>query len=210
MKLLEVKILIRKKYFQNSGYSLNEVKKNKYFWMMALGFTFVGIYVSAYSIQHAAYFQGFLKLDVSTIGTIGMVFAIFSLGGNIVGGFLFDKLGVIKCLIISSILVFISGVLLMLCGKSPIFAYIFSAIKGLAVYVYMMGPAYMTGSLFGNKDYGSKLGLVQLLFAVGFSFRICIIWSICREYGIQYFMDDNTRLCSFSICITYNIIYRNV
>ncbi len=168
-EIVRSKNINEKEIILESGYSLNEVKKNKYFWMMALGFTFVGIYVSAYSIQHSAYFQGFLKFDVSTIGTIGIVFALFSLGGNIVGGLLFDKLGVIKCLLISSVLVFISGVFLILSGKSPIFAYIFSAIKGLAVYVYMMGPAYMTGSLFGNKDYGSKLGLAQLLFAVGFS-----------------------------------------
>ncbi|MBO3445648.1 conjugated bile salt MFS transporter [Clostridium sp. CCUG 7971] len=164
-----VEVLSSKEDSSESGYSLNEVKNIKYFWMAAVGFLFVGIYVSAYSIQYAAYFQGFLKFDVATIGITGSIFAICSLGGNIVGGFLFDKLGVTKCLIISSVLVFISGIALMMSNQSPIFAHVFSAIKGLAVYVYMMGPAYMTGSLFGNKDYGSKLGLVQLLFAVGFS-----------------------------------------
>lgn len=153
----------------NLGYSLKEVKNIKYFWMTAIGFLFVGIYVSAYSIQYAAYLQGFLKLDTTTIGITGSIFAICSLGGNLIGGILFDKLGVVKCLLISSVLVVISGGALMMSNQSPIFAHIFSAIKGLAVYVYMMGPAYMTGSLFGNKDYGSKLGLVQLLFAVGFS-----------------------------------------
>ena len=33
----------------------------------------------------------------------------------------------------------------------------------------MIGPAYLTGSFFGNKEYGSILGIVQLLFAVGIS-----------------------------------------
>lgn len=206
-EIVRSKNLNKKEVLSESGYSLNEVKKNKYFWMMALGFTFVGIYVSAYSIQHAAYFQGFLKLDVSTIGTIGIVFAIFSLGGNIVGGFLFDKLGVIKCLIISSILVFISGVLLMLSGKSPIFAYIFSAIKGLAVYVYMMGPAYMTGSLFGNKDYGSKLGLVQLLFAVGFSSGSALFGVFVESmgYNISWMIILGCVVLAYVLLITSSI-----
>ena len=32
----------------------------------------------------------------------------------------------------------------------------------------MMGPAYMVGSFFGNKEYGQILGLVNLNFAIGF------------------------------------------
>ena len=165
------------------GYTLKEVKNIKYFWMIALGFTFVGIYVSAYSIQHAAYFQGFLKFDAITVGTIGSIFAVCSLGGNIIGGVLFDKLGVIKCLILSSVLVFISGVFLQMSGQSPIFAYIFSALKGFAVYTYMMGPAYLTGSLFGNKEYGSILGIVQLLFAVGFSSGSALFGVFVDKFG---------------------------
>ncbi|RDY27031.1 MFS transporter [Romboutsia weinsteinii] len=165
------------------GYTLKEVTKLKYFWMLALGFTFVGIYVSAYSIQHAAYFQGFLKFDAITVGTIGSIFAVCSLGGNIVGGVLFDKLGVIKCLIISSVLVLISGVFLQLSGQSPVYAYIFSALKGFAIYTYMMGPAYLTGSLFGNKEYGSILGIVQLLFAVGFSSGSVLFGVFVEKFG---------------------------
>lgn len=151
------------------GYTLKEAAKTKYFWMLCFGYTFVGLYVSAYSVQYAAYFQGELQFNATTIGITGSIFAICSLVGNVLGGTLFDKLGALKCLIASSILVLISGVFLLLSKNSPMFAHAFSATKGLAVYAYIIGPAYLTGSFFGNKEYGSILGIVQLLFAVGIS-----------------------------------------
>ncbi|MEG0823890.1 MAG: MFS transporter, partial [Erysipelotrichaceae bacterium] len=135
----------------------------------SIGFTFVGLYVSAYSVQYAAYFQGTLKFDASVIGITGSFFAICSLLGNVLGGSLFDKLGALKCLILSATLVSISGVFLLLSKNNVIFAHAFSSVKGLAVFAYMIGPAYLTGSFFGNKEYGSILGIVQLLFAVGVS-----------------------------------------
>ena len=78
---------------------------------MSIGFLFVGLYVSAYSVQYANYFQGVLKLDAVVIATAGSIFAVCSLGGNVLGGLLFDKLGVVKCLSLSAVFVFISGIL---------------------------------------------------------------------------------------------------
>ena len=54
-------------------------------------------------------------------------------------------------------------------GSNPIFAHIFSAVKGLATFIYMMAPAYLVGEYFGKKEYGSILGVIQLIFAIGFS-----------------------------------------
>ncbi|MDB8790048.1 conjugated bile salt MFS transporter [Romboutsia sp. 1001216sp1] len=165
------------------AYTLKEVQKIKYFWMMAIGFLFVGIYVSAYSVQYAAYFQGELKLDPSVVAMSGSIFAITSLCGNVVGGILFDKIGVMKCLVISSVAVFVSGIFLTMSGTSPIFAYAFSAIKGIAVYMYMMGPAYLTGSFFGRKEYGSILGMINLVFALGFSGGSAIFGLFTDKFG---------------------------
>ncbi|MGL5346278.1 MAG: conjugated bile salt MFS transporter [Peptostreptococcaceae bacterium] len=151
------------------GYTFNEVKKLKEFWMIALGFVFVGIYVSAYSIQSSPYFQGALKLDAAVVATIGSIFAASSLIGNILGGLLYDKLGPVKCLMASFIAVLASGVCLLMSDKSPTFAYLFSAVRGLTVFVYMMTPAYLVGKFFSGKEFGSILGVVSLIFAVGFS-----------------------------------------
>ena len=151
------------------SYTLKEAQSNKFFWMMAIGFLFVGLYVSAYSVQYANYFQNELKLSPSVIALTGSIFSICSLGGNIVGGIFFDKLGVVKTLFISAVAVAASGIFIIMAGTNPIFAHLFSAVKGVGVFIYMMAPAYLVGAYFGKKAYGGILGMMQLIFAIGFS-----------------------------------------
>ena len=165
------------------SYTLKEAQKNKYFWMMGMGLFFVGIYVSAYSVQYAAYFQGELGLSASVIATTGSLFALASLFGNLVGGILFDKLGAIKTLEIGAIAVMASGVALLMAGTSPLFAHAHSILKGLAMFVYMMTPAYMVGTFFGNKEYGSILGLINLNFALGFCIGSALFGVFVGNFG---------------------------
>ena len=165
------------------SYTLKEAQKNKYFWMMGMGLFFVGIYVSAYSIQYAAYFQGELQLSSSTIATTGSLFAMASLLGSMVGGILFDKLGILKTLSIAAIAVIGSGVALLMPGSSPLFAHAHSVLKGIATFIYMMGPAYMVGSFFGNKEYGQILGLVNLNFAIGFCSGSALFGVFAENFG---------------------------
>lgn len=165
------------------SYTLKEAQKNKYFWIMGIGLFFVGTYVSAYSIQYAAYFQGELKLSPSTIATTGSLFALASLFGNLVGGILFDKLGAVKTLSIGALAVIGSGVALLMAGTSPLFAHVHSILKGLAMFVYMMTPAYMVGAFFGNKEYGSILGLINLNFALGFCSGSALFGVFVEKFG---------------------------
>ena len=165
------------------SYTLKEAQKNKYFWMMGMGLFFVGIYVSAYSVQYAAYFQGELGLSASVIATTGSLFALASLFGNLVGGILFDKLGILKTLSIAAIAVIGSGVALLMAGSSPLFAHAHSVLKGIATFIYMMGPAYMVGSFFGNKEYGQILGLVNLNFAIGFCSGSALFGVFAENFG---------------------------
>ena len=39
---------------------------------------------------------------------------------------------------------------------------------GIGTFAYIMGPSYLTGALFGNKEFGTILGIVQIFFAAGF------------------------------------------
>lgn len=151
------------------GYTFGEVKKIKYFWLFTIGFVFVGMYVSALAVQYPAYIKGYLKIDGSFVATVGSLFALFSLFGNIVGGFLFDKFGAIKTLFIALGFAAISCLSLIFTANVPQLAFLFSITKGLSVFAYMMGPAYLTGVLFGKKEFGSILGIVNLMFAVGFA-----------------------------------------
>ena len=177
------------------SYTLKEAQKNKYFWIMGVGLLFVGIYVSAYSIQYAAYFQGQLQLSPTTIATTGSLFAIASLAGNLLGGILFDKLGILKTLLIASVAVIGCGVSLLMAGNSPMFAHAHSILKGVAVFVYMMAPAYMVGSFFGSKEYGSILGLINLNFAIGFSAGSALFGVFAEKFGY------NTTWTGILVCV---------
>ena len=53
------------------GYSLKEVKSLKYFWILALGLFFLGMYVSVLAVQYPAYLKNFLKVDPMIVGMVG-------------------------------------------------------------------------------------------------------------------------------------------
>ena len=186
------------------SYSLKEAQNNKFFWIFGIGFLFVGLYVSAYSVQYANYFQNILNLSPNVIALTGSIFAICSLAGNVVGGVFFDKLGVIKTLLISAIAVAASGMFIILAGSNPIFAHLHSAVKGVAVFVYMMTPAYVVGEYFGKKAYGSILGMLQLVFAIGFSAGSVLFGVLAGVlgYNITWMIILGFVVCAFVCLIT--------
>lgn len=184
------------------GYSLTEVKQSKYFWLFSIGFIFIGIYVSALAVQYPAYLRGHLGLSATFVGFVGSTFALFSLFGNIVGGFLFDRLGAVKTLIAAFTLAGVACICLIFAPQIPQLAFGFATLKGLSVFAYMMGPAYLTGIFFGKKEYGAILGIVNLMFAIGFAAGSSIFGFIVDKVG--YFAGWSTMLAS--IILGYIIV----
>ena len=181
----------RKEESQNTttvewGYTFKEAKNLKFFWILALGLFFLGMYVSALAVQYPAYLKVHLAIDPKFVGNVGSVFALFSLGGNLFGGALFDKLGVTKGLIIAFILAGVSCLALMFAGQMEILAIVFAALKGLSVFAYMIGPSMLTGSFFGQKDFGSILGVVQIFFAVGFAAGSSVFGLLVDKLGYTF------------------------
>lgn len=151
------------------GYTLSEVRQERYFWLLLVAFVFLGIYISALAVQYPAYLKGYLQLDATTVGLVGSTFALFSLFGNVGGGALFDKLGPVRGMTVAGILAAVACISLLVTPMLPQMAFVFAACKGLSVFSYMLGPAFLTGSLFGRKEFGAILGLINLGFAVGFA-----------------------------------------
>ena len=167
------------------GYTFNEAKNLKFFWLFGLGLFFLGMYVSALAVQYPAYLKVYLNIDHSIVGYVGSIFALFSLGGNLFGGIIFDKLGVTKGLMVASVLAFVSCVALMSSGHIPQLAFVFAALKGLSVFAYMMGPSLLTGSFFGQKDFGTILGTVQIFFAVGFAAGSAVFGFLVDKFSYE-------------------------
>lgn len=186
------------------GYTLNEVKSVKYFWIFALGLFFLGMYVSALAVQYPAYLKLHLKIDPMIVGMVGSIFALCSLGGNLFGGIIFDKLGVTKGLMVAGVLAAASCLALIFAGQMPILAQVFAVLKGLSVFAYMMGPSLLAGSFFGKKEFGAILGVVQIFFAVGFAAGSSVFALLVDKAG--YSVAWTTILVFIGVCYASLIV----
>ena len=165
------------------GYSFAELKNIKAYWLFAIAFVFIGIYVSALASQYSAYLKSLQIYDIATLGTVGSIFALCSLIGNLIGGTLYDKLGATKTTIIGFILATTACLSLIFAPKVPALAYLYGATKGLSVFAYILAPSMLTGLLFGNKDFGGILGITQVFFALGFAFGSFLFGVIVDSLG---------------------------
>ena len=187
------------------GYTFKEASKLKYFWFFGFALFFLGMYVSALAVQYPAYLKVHLNLDPSIVGNVGSIFAFFCLFGNLFGGAIFDKLGVTKGLIFALILAAVSCLSLMYSNVIPQLAYIFAVLKGLSVFAYMIGPSLLTGSFFGQKEFGAILGVVQIFFAVGFAAGSSIFGLLVDNLGYNvawYFVLAFIFICYLSLIAT--------
>ena len=170
----------------NSGFTFKEATKLKFFWMFGFGLFFLGMYVSALAVQYPAYLKGYVGISPKLVGTIGSTFALFSLFGNLVGGAIFDKLGTTKGLVVAFLLAAVSCLALIFAQNIHGLAILFATLKGLSVFAYMIGPSMLTGSFFGQKDFGSILGVVQIFFAVGFAAGSSVFGLLVDKLGYTF------------------------
>lgn len=157
-----------KKVISSVNYTFAEVKSMKLFWMFSISFLFVGLYVSGMSVQFSGYFYS-IGLKPQLVANIASTFAFVSIFGNLFGGVLFDKLGIRNSLLLAGVTVVICGLSLILTPQINALGYVFAAGLGFSMFAYIIGPSYLTGALFGNKEFGTILGVVQVFFAFGFA-----------------------------------------
>lgn len=179
-----------KKHFKRSvhhilyeGLGAKVTRKDPYFWSFCIGYAIIAIAISALSTQYATYFNGYLGMNATLVGSIGSVFAFFCLIGNVSGGILFDRLGTFLTMLLSAVFEVIAIVALLLCPNTHYFAFLFSVAYGLSVYSYMSAPAYMATDIFGKRDSSEILGTITLLFALGFAFGSSIFGLISDQFG---------------------------
>ena len=177
------------------GLGVKATTKNVFFWTFAVGYAIIGISISALSTQYATYFTGELGFNATLVGTLGSIFAAFCLIGNVSGGALFDKIGVLKTMSISLVLSSCAIISLLLAGKIQLGAFLFSITYGLNVYSYMSAPAFMATDVFGKKESSVILGIISLLFALGFALGSTLFGGIVDNFGF------NAGWISMFICI---------
>lgn len=187
----------------NWGYTFAEAKKIKSYWIFAIGFVFVGIYVSALATQYSAYLKA-ENFDPKVLGMVGSTFALFSLFGNLIGGSLYDKFGAFKTTIVGLVLAVVACVSIMLAPKVPALAYLYGASKGLSVFSYIIAPSMLTGVLFGKKEFGAILAITQVFFALGFALGSAIFGVLVdvAGYGVAWLVILGAILVAYSMLLS--------
>lgn len=165
------------------GLGSKKTMQNIHFWIFGIGYALIAISISALSTQYATYFNADLKMEASLIGTLGSVFAMFCLVGNVGGGALFDKLGTFKNMSISMVLSVVSICALIAAENMHSLAFIFSIAYGLNVYSYMSAPAFMATDVFGKKESSVILGVISLMFALGFATGSSLFGAVVDNFG---------------------------
>ncbi len=171
--------------FLRFGFMALIIQKIKSFWVFALSFTFIGLYVGGMSIEFIPYLQTLEKTGAFTLGSalVASLFGFFSIFGNLSGGYLFDKLGIKKSLILAGILVVTCGLSLIFVPTFNFLGIIFSICLGISMFSYIIGPSYMTGALFGNREFGTILSVVQIFFAIGFGLGSTLFGIVVDKHG---------------------------
>lgn len=169
------------------GYTLNEVKKTKIFWIfivaiILLGIVFAGVqmHIPNYmeSIGHSA---AFASIITSTVAIVGIT-------SNVIIGTILEKSGLKKGMVIVGVFMIMAIVCLLL-GKLSAFAVLFAVLFGMFAAIAAMGPSYLTSEMFGKKDYGLILGIVMMFFQLGGALGPAlsgVIFDITGEYKITW------------------------
>ena len=173
------------------GCGFAHTKSMSQFWIMGVAMTIIGLNVAAQSGLFNKFFNN-MAVDKNVIETVGSVFAIACVCGNVVGGALFSKLGTFKTLIFGGGFQIISAISMLviasLGNENSIINYLpflWAVLYGVSTFTFTQGPSTIIQSLFGLKDFGQTVGIFNIFFAVGFAVGAPVFASIQTNFGYQ-------------------------
>lgn len=193
-----------------SGMTLSEAFRSPIFYFFIIGLICLGLYVSAMSTQYATFIKTSIDGGDDIYLKVALLFSCCAIFGNLAGGFLFDKLKPLKTIIIGGCLA-LAAVLSLILGLSinPYIVFGFGLFYGLSVFTYIVLPGYMTGYLFGDRDYSQILGICQMIFALGFAVGSVLFGNIVRVagYNISWILVLVAIVCCY-LCFLTATAYR--
>lgn len=145
--------------------NFKEISQTSGFWIFAIGLLLMGISFSGIQLHVQSYLV-YLKYPLSFNANIGSLLAISALGGNILGGIIFDKFPTKKVMVSLGSLSLFSIVCLILSGNRY-FTYMFAIFFGLCMAMPSLWPSYGVSRLFSNENYSVILGVVNMFFTIG-------------------------------------------
>lgn len=170
----------------NEGVPKRIAIKSGAFVFLVLGLLCMGMVCSGVMVHIPNFLY---ELDMNA----GFVMAILSVGmliGTFANGVMIDKLGIVKGLLVTTIL-FILGMLCLLftTESTGFLAYIMALLVGVSVCISTVGPPMLTSAIFGMRDYSALYGLIYALFLVGCVLGpvICgVVYEINSSYSLVW------------------------
>lgn len=149
------------------GFTWREALAKPEFWLLATAAMLLGMSIQPVFLSAPAYLAG-EGIAGHTVGlAMGLVYFL-NLVGKVGLGRINDRFGLRHVLVISHLSFYIAA-LLLLFAKSGIAAYAFAVFFGIAAVAISLPLPLLAGLLFGQKDYGTLLGILLGAYSIGVS-----------------------------------------
>jgi len=145
---------------QLTGLSLSEAMKTSYFWLLVTGLLIAGVQLGGIQMHIPAYLTD-IGYSSTFAANIVAVFMGVLMVGKLILGIIFDKFG-LKGGIIYACMALILCTLALLGAKTVPMTILFAALFGLGNCMGTVAPPLLTAEFFGQKDYGTIVGIVNV------------------------------------------------
>ncbi|NLT58541.1 MAG: MFS transporter [Clostridiales bacterium] len=166
------------------GLRRREALREPAFYLMVLGFTFLGLAGMGISFHNMAFLT-----EIGYGGIAGFIASIYLLvmtGAKILLGGLFDRLGSVKSALLTGSCMLASAVALRFAGASPIMPYVFGVCFGFGYSTLTVPYSYLIAESFGTREFAAVYSVCMMLSGLGGSFANPIAGKLYELFGNNY------------------------
>ena len=167
------------------GITQGQTFKSVSFWALCLAIVVGSIVVNGMLVNMAPYFTD-IGTSAHTAALLLSLSSVMVIVGKLLIGRLYDRIGLITTILIicgGNILSFV----FLIKGNILLFGILYCLFAGLGVMAITVTPSYVTGSLYGEKDFSAKFGIVSLFTSLGAAITPIItgaIYNVNHSYGM--------------------------
>lgn len=147
------------------GMTLQEAVKSSSFWFFGLGIFLIGL-VNMGVQQHIPAYLTDLGYSATFAANLFALYMAFLVGGKLILGAVFDRYGPTIAMIYGCFAFFVAAGVFLGAGSLPM-VYLFALIMGLGGAIATVPGPYITSILFGQKNYGIIIGVVNIFLVLG-------------------------------------------
>lgn len=177
-----------------SGPTLKQALRTKTFWITMLAVLFIGMSVQPLYINSSAH-MGSIGIDPGLIAGIMSITFISNTIAKLTLGNINDRYGLGVVVLINNS-AFAAAVLVLIATRSSSMGFLFAALFGVAYTLVSITVPLLISKLFGGKDYGAIMGVIQAAQVAGYAigtplggFSYDLFGSYSYAFGLQILLD---------------------